>query len=61
MYHNKVYNSDDKEDGDSDGNNDPEKINTDLLSVPMLMSERKPKRRGGRASVENSFEEDSSI
>jgi len=62
VYHKYVYNSEDG-DNDSDNPENPDKLdgNSDLLSVPMLISERNEKRRGGRASVENSFENNSSI
>jgi serine/threonine protein kinase len=57
VYHKFVYNSDDGGD-DGDGKDDESEANNrDLLSVPMLLSERKP-ARGGRSSVENSFEND---
>lgn len=63
VYHKYVYNSEEG-DGDSDGgeNGNKDETHSDLLSIPMLMSERKiPAQRGGRASVENSFEESKSV
>ena len=60
VYHKFVYNSDDGGD-DGDGKDDESEANNrDLLSVPMLLSEKRP-ARGGRSSVENSFENDSNI
>lgn len=65
VYHKYVYNSEEGDvDGDGEGNEEQneEAKNSDLLSIPMLLStEKKPTKRGGRASVENSFENESSI
>jgi hypothetical protein len=55
-----VYNSQDGDDSGEAKDDDQEGNNKDLLSVPMLLSERKP-ARGGRASVENSFEYEPSV
>jgi len=62
VYHKYVYNSDEN-DNDSDGNENSNQLdgNSDILSIPMLMSERKIPKRGGRASVENSFDNSNSI
>jgi hypothetical protein len=59
VYHKFVYNSEDGE-GDS-GEGGEENNNRELLSVPMLLSEKKSVKRGGRSSVENSFENESSV
>ena len=61
VYHKFVYNSQDGEDSGGDPQEDNQEANNrDLLSVPMLLSERK-QARGGRASVENSFEMEASL
>lgn len=61
VYHKYVYNSEEG-DGDSDGGEgNKDDTHSDLLSIPMLVSERKMPKRGGRSSVENSFEEGSSL
>ena len=58
VYHKFINNTEEQDDsGDENGNADDE-IDKDLLCIPMLMSFRKEQTKGGRASVENSFEDD---
>lgn len=59
VYHKFINNTDEQDDsGDENGNAD-EEIDKDLLCIPMLMSSQKePLGKGGKASVENSFEDD---
>jgi len=62
VYHKYVYNSEEGDNNsDCQDNSDKMDGNSDLLSIPMLVSERKISKRGGRASVENSFENESSM
>lgn len=60
VYHKYVYNTDEdnEEGGDETRKADGLK---DQLSEPMLVSERQKPTKGGRASVENSFENEPSL
>ena len=58
VYHKFINNTEEQDDsGDENGNPD-EEIDKDLLCIPMLMSSRLENTKGGKGSVENSFEDD---
>jgi hypothetical protein len=58
VYHKFINNTEEQDDsGDENGNPD-EEIDKDLLCIPMLMSSRIEPTKGGKASLENSFEDD---
>jgi hypothetical protein len=58
VYHKFINNTEEQDDsGDENGNPD-EEIDKDLLCIPMLLSSRPEQTKGGKASLDNSFEEE---